>query len=544
MNSPGLVAVSGLRKELARAEAPDKDSDSPASRARADLGEFIRQSWVVLEPATPLEWNWHHEAMCLHVQAQFEDWIKHQQDPAYKQRFQNLLINVPPGTMKSRIVSVCAPAWMWLRWPQWRAIFLSSNPRVALRDSMYCRDLVTSDWYRETFAPDWELAPDQDAKSLFKNTVGGFRQAMGFSARITGDRADALIWDDPHDAVEVVSDVKREFVIDRWDNAISNRVNDARSSLRMGIMQRLHEHDLAGHVLAKGGWEHLCLPMEKEEKPACRCPSCQAGQTLIGWSDPRTEVGEVLHPVRFTPEVLDGERARFGPGGYAGQMQQNPIPSSGGMVKITWFGRYDYPAGEKPADAQLIVLSFDTASKAKELNDPWVCTVWAVTPSWIDIIHVFAKRMEYPEGKRTAIALCDTWRPNAVLIEDKSSGQQLIQEMRLETNHPIIAIEPHGDKVTRMSLETPIMAAGKVRLPKRADWLFDFEYKLGRFPQIGKDEGDSVSQFLKWNRETGLVPPPQGEATTADMTAIIVPPPLVAPINQPRPGGFNPFLGR
>ncbi|RYG95287.1 MAG: hypothetical protein EON58_14505, partial [Alphaproteobacteria bacterium] len=221
------------------------------------LTQFIVDGWHVLEPATPLEYNWHIEAVCLHLEAAIEDWITVQNWRKYRQskqvtrlvggvqvrmeeaagddaekaplqRIQNLLINIPPGTAKSRIISVFFPAWVWLKWPAFRWIYLSANPRVAERDSVFCRDLIESAWYRDSFKIAWRLRQDNNGKRSFWNTAGGFRSAFGFFSRITGDRADAIVWDDPHDADEVHSDTMRQAVLDRWDGAVGNRVNDLR----------------------------------------------------------------------------------------------------------------------------------------------------------------------------------------------------------------------------------------------------------------------------------------------------------------------------
>jgi len=305
-----------------------------AERARRSLAYFFRKAWHVLEPTTPLQDNWHIDAVCLHLQAAYEGWKRKQRDPDCEQLLQNLVINIPPGTAKSRITCVAFPAWVWLDSPSFRFTFLSSNPRVAMRDSEYTRDLIKSEWYQDLFRPDWEIRDDQDAKTKFGNTAGGFRQAFGFGSRIVGDRSDALVWDDPHDAEEVQSDVQRLAVLDRWDQAIGNRVNDLRSSLRIGIMQRLHEEDLAGHVLNQGGWSHLCLPMEYEEKSPCECPDCLRGETPIGWKDWRKTEGELLFEARFPRPVLEAEKRRLGGSGYAGQMQQRPAPAGGTMFPI------------------------------------------------------------------------------------------------------------------------------------------------------------------------------------------------------------------
>ena len=221
---------------------------APTGLSIPSLSKFVRDSWHVLESSTELNWNWHIDAVCLHAEAIFLDWHDKKRGLIPRQRMQNLLINIPPGSMKSRIISVCFPAWAWLHDPSWKAYFIAANPTVATRDSMYCKEIITSDWYQSTFKPLWTLSKTHNNQKSFANTLGGFRKAFGFFAKIAGDRSDCLVFDDPHDASDVISTVKRLAVLNRWDTTIYNRVNDLRISVRLGIMQRLHEDDLAGHV--------------------------------------------------------------------------------------------------------------------------------------------------------------------------------------------------------------------------------------------------------------------------------------------------------
>ncbi len=453
----------------------------------------------MLEPGTPLDWNWHIEAIAAHVQAALEGWIavqRYRSNPEGaepEQLYRNIVINVPPGTAKSRIVSVFAPAWMWLHWPGWRAICLSSNPRVAVRDSIYCRQVIESDWYRDWFRPAWGLAPDQNAKMLFKNTEGGFRQAQGFMAKITGDRADALLVDDPHDAEEVKSDVQRESALSKWDDAISNRVNDLRSSVRVLIMQRLHEADLSGHVLGQGGWEHLRLPQEYEPTPSCSCESCRQGVTRIGWRDPRCEVGELLFPVRFPRDVLAAERARLGADGYAGQHQQEPADVEGVIFKTAWFSRrYRNLAGVRE-----VWTCWDTALKAKEANDESAFTVFALLESG-DILILRAGRghWETPELQQFLVEqarwLRKTWgeRYRGDFVEDKVSGTTLMRYIKRDSpDVAVIPVPAEQDKEARARGVTPICEAGRVLLPdetifpQSVEWSRDLLHQVTTFPK-------------------------------------------------------------
>ncbi len=415
------------------------------------------------------------------MQATLEGWIRKQLEPDSRPPIQNLLINIPPGTAKSRIVAVYAPAWMWTRWPSWRAICLSSNPRVALRDSVYCRELVESAWYRDTFRPDWTLADDQNAKSLFKTTAGGYRQAMGFTARITGDRADCLIVDDPHDAEEVLSEASRREVIDRWDQAIANRLNDLRSSTRIGVMQRLHEEDWSGHVLAQGGWEHVCLPQEFEPD--------RARATAIGWRDPRAEEGELLFPARFPSEVLESEKKRLGPYGYAGQHQQRPAPREGAMFATQRLEYVDF------APAKLARVRYWDKAGAKPGKGDWTVGVLMGRSSdglyWIE--HV--ERGQWPPDDRNRRILetaeLDRQRHGAVKIwVEQPPG--LAKESTDAVVRMLAGFHVEADRVSKDKEERaePLAAqvrAGNVRVV-RGPWNPAFVAELGTFPFGAHDD--------------------------------------------------------
>lgn len=469
-----------------------------AEKCRRSLAEFIRRGWHVLEPTTPLIWNWHIEAIAWHCQAALEDWKAKQAAPSSVQRIQNLVINVPPGTAKSRIVSVFTPAWMWLRCPEWRAIFLSANPRVALRDSIYCRDVIESDWYRELFEPTWSLAEDQNAKGLYRNSAGGFRQAIGFTARITGDRADALFVDDPHDAADVHSDTIRRSVIDRWDSAISNRVNDLRSSVRIGIMQRVHEDDWSGHVLETGQWEHLMLPMEYEHE--------RARTTAIGWHDPRTEQGELLFPERFPPVVIEQEKRRLGTFGYAGQHQQRPAPAGGGLFKSSWFSLQD----AAPAGRLSRVRYWDLAS-TMDAGDATCGLKMARTPEGMFVVEDVVHGRWSPHERDQVIlrtAQLDG-RDVGIRIEQEpgSAGVSLIASMvRLLVGFAVHPDRVTGDKVTRASPFAAQCEAGNVRVVNDPRWTKPYIDEMASFP-FGKFDDRVDASSGAFNALANVQPP-------------------------------------
>lgn len=171
----------------------------------------------------------------------------------------------------------------------------------------------------------------------------------------------------------------------------------------------------------------------------------------------------------------------------------------GNVIKLEWFRRYE---GE-PDGVVAVVQSWDTGIKPNEVNDPSVCTTWAVTRTGAYLIHVYRERLAFPDLRRQAIALAETFKPSHVLIEDKGSGQSLIQELRDATALPVIAIEPEGDKVSRMIGATGPIEAGKVYLPKAAPWLQSYEAELSIFPLAPHDDQvDSTSQFINWMRSS------------------------------------------
>lgn len=497
-----------------------------AELCRRSLAEFARQSWGVLEPTTPLEWNWHLDALCMHVQWQIDGWRERSTVEAMIRlgHFvqQNVMFNVPPLTMKSRFVSVVGFAWAWIDSPEMKVLALSSNPDVAVRDAQYARDLVSSDWYqthfvlclREPRSPRrwrpgerWELRKDKDAVTKFGNTAGGERQSKGMLAKITGSKADWIIVDDPHDAQEVYSDVKREAIKSRWDNAISNRGNDLRRLIRTGVMQRVHDQDWAGHVIKTGEWILVCIPMEFEPKRRCVTPI---------WADPRTEPGEILHAARFTPAVLAAQR-RKGSLYYAAQFQQQPLGLDGNLFKLKWWrwwrpeglaragnvlrpdGCNDSPAVPLPK-LHWIVISVDAAfKKTEEGSRVSIMVIGGVGPDR----YVLDNDTSPKTFKETveAIKRMRAKHPLAlrILIEDKANGPAIVETLQAMISG-VIEVNPEGGKESRAAAVSPSVESGNVYLPEGAEWLtgeIDFLGELAKFPQGDKDDQvDAFSQAL------------------------------------------------
>lgn len=275
------------------------------------LAEFVKAAWPVLEPGQPYIHGWHVDAICEHLEAITAGQIS------------RLLINIPPGTMKSTLCSVFWPAWEWgpRVMQHIRMIGAAHEQGLAVRDTRKMRNLITSAWYGRLWPV--ALSGDQNQKTYYENSKTGFRQACAVSS-MTGRRGDRIVWDDPHSVEAALSDAHRETALRVFQETLPTRLNNPASSAIVVVMQRLHENDVSGHILeSELGYEHLCLPMEFEADNRCI--------TSIGFKDPRKEEGELLFPERFSRTTVDRDKKAMGSMAVAGQFQQRPAPRTGGF---------------------------------------------------------------------------------------------------------------------------------------------------------------------------------------------------------------------
>lgn len=449
---------------------------------RGGLAEFVRRAWPILEPYKELRWNWHLDAVCEHVQAVLEG------------KLRRLLIAVPPGTAKSLITAVFAPAYQWgpAGRPGHKTIAASYSATLSTRDSVRCRRLIESPWYQER----WPifLTTDQNTKTRFENDRTGVRVATSVGGTVTGDRANLLICDDLLDVKRAESAPHRKAAADFFWETLPTRLNDPEHDAMIVIAQRLHVSDTIGEILQKvpDRWEKLILPMRFEPKTRC--------VTSLGFQDPREKDGEILHPERFPEPVLQELEESMGTYACAAQLQQRPSPRGGGMVKDEWLARRFRVRGENP---EQIIQSWDAASKAKDSNDPTCGLTFAVFADRVELWDRWYGRKEFPDKLRGIQDFHAAHKGvNAVLIEDKDAGISLIQQLRRDTRLPIVAINPGSlDKQSRMMAETPFIEAGKLWLPDEAEWVLDYLAELTTFPKAAHDDQvDATSQFLKWLR--------------------------------------------
>lgn len=451
---------------------------------RYGLRAFAKLAWHIVEPADALQWNWHLDAISDHVQA------------VIQRELQELAACIPPGMTKSKMISVLGSGYAWAIRPSYRVLSVAYADRLTRRDSRFVRKLILSQWFQDR----WPLALEKQDESRLENAKSGFRLAGSVRSGIIGDRGNLLLIDDPLSIDTVESPAERartsRFVWETLPSRMTNFDEDG----KILIMQRLHGADTAAEARDRG-WEMLVLPNEYE--PASRCI------TSLGFKDPRTKEGELLHPARMSAKASAKMKSfeGIGPRAYAGQYQQRPAPREGNIVKMAWFANRFKKPSPNPVR---IIISADCASKPEEKNDPSAFLTIAEYKDHYEFWHYHCQRYEFPDLVRAAIDQYNRgdWTVNAMLIEDKDAGQQLIQQLKRDTKIPVIAINPGSlDKGTRLETQTPVMEAGNVWLPEDAPWVADFLEELTTIPGAPHDEsGDCVSQALKWLAEKKRIP--------------------------------------
>lgn len=449
--------------------------------AGRSLAQFIRRGWQHIDPSAYMH-GWHIDAICEHLQAVNTGDIR------------RLLINVPPRHMKSIAVSVAWPAWTWAQQESegWigagvRFLYASYAQALSVRDSVKCRRLIESPWYRQHWGDRFSLTGDQNTKLRFENNAGGYRLATSVDGSLTGEGGDIIVIDDPHNVVEADSDLVRENALSWWDQAMSTRLNDPKRGAYVMIMQRVHEADLSGHVLKELGWTHLCLPAEYE-----------AGHPNVWARDPRKEEGALLWPERIGSPELEELKHKLGPYGSAGQLQQRPSPADGVYFRREWFRFYD----RAPDRTILQVYGASDYAVTEDGGDYTVHGVFGIDPAHnIWVLDWWRDQTGPDVWIETLIDLAQKWKPLAWAEEAgqiRKSVGPFLQKRMAERNAYFYREQftSASDKATRGRAIQARAAMGKVYLPKNASWMEPLLNELLRFPRAIHDDQVDVLSLL------------------------------------------------
>jgi phage terminase large subunit-like protein len=464
------------------------------------LRDYIRGAWPIVEPNTPYIHGWHIDAISELLTA------------LTRLEINNAIVNIPPRHMKSLLVSVFWMTWTWTLEPFSRWIFGSYSDTLSIRDSLKCRNIITSTWYKQQWGTVYHLMPDQNQKARFENDQTGYRIATGVGGGATGEGAEYIVADDPLKALDADSEQAMQTANTWWDATMSSRMNDPKKLRKLVVMQRLNARDLTGHLLAgmrdKTGehYETLILPAEYEQKyhPVPK-----------PWHDRRTEPGALLWPERFDRPALaklkQGLRTELA---IAGQLQQRPSPPGGAIYRADWWAgeRNRYRVNDPAQIVTARWLSLDTALKDKDANDFSVCLVVELLADYrMRLRHMWKEHLTFPSLVRDIAATAEAWfgagqGPNGVdllrgvIIEDTVSGTSAIQTLR--ESAPawlaplIIDFAPGGSKVYRARQASVWCELDCVLLPypsPEVPWLYGWEADRDDFPRGEHD--DTIDPF-------------------------------------------------
>ena len=372
-----------------------------AALLRSDPRFFVWKVFQTVSPGTPYLPNWHIDAIVYQLmRVQAGD-------------ISRLLINQPPRSLKSIVVSVAYVAWLLGHDPTRRVIVVSYSNEFAAELHRQFRMVIDAPWYCDLFPT---MRPARDSGTELVTTAGGSRYATSVGGTLTGRGADLIIVDDPLKAEEARSEQARKRVIDWYAGTLVSRLNNKENGPIIVVMQRLHENDLAGHLLGQGGWEHLDLPSIAVDD--CVIPLGR-GKVMT------RRIGDILHPERESKDALDRIKAEIGSLKFSAQYQQRPVPLEGNLIRREWFRHYDH----LPQDSvNRIVQSWDIAMMTGDTNDYSVCTTWQIIKSDQYLLDVFRARLQYPDLRRKVASLAAKHGANTILIENAGPGMALLQD--------------------------------------------------------------------------------------------------------------------
>jgi predicted phage terminase large subunit-like protein len=431
---------------------------------------FVQLAWRIVEP-NPFVPNWHIDLICNELQAMA------------RREVRELVIAIPPRHSKSLLVSVLFPAWVWTWDPTAKFITAAYDLRLASRDAVKARTLIKSPWYRERW-PHVGIQFDADNKLYYRSTAGGHRWSCSPTSGVTGEGADFLLFDDPHNVAQGESEADREQAVNFWFEAMPSRLNNQLTGAKAVIQQRVHERDVAGLCVTRG-YRHVILPALYEPD-----------HPQVNAKDPRQEAGEALDTSRVPREALDILAGTFG--GWhsyaaAGQLQQRPVPREGGIIRTHLIGKVLLP----PADLTLVRAWDLAATEAKiQKSDPdWTVGMLvgrSRSTGGIYICDAVRLRGGPAEVERTlrATAQRDGKKVRIRLpIDPGAAGKSHYHHLatRVLAGYPVFGERETGDKVTRAMPFAAQVEAGNVFLVD-GSWNADYLAVLQMFPNGAHDD--------------------------------------------------------
>lgn len=445
-----------------------------ADECSRSLFYFVKTFWDVIIPEEPV-FNWHILALCDELQTLSTYVVKRQKKPY------DLLINIPPGTTKSTIVTIMFPVWLWTQDPTIRIITNSYSSDLSIEHSTKSRDILTSEKFQTLF-PKIQLRRDKSGKESYENTATGARYTTSTGGAITGKHAHIIINDDPMNPKQAASEPMRKQANEHTKTLSSRKVNKANAPM-VTIMQRLHEDDTTGYLLKKkrDKIRHICLPAEISDVVE---PASYRDQYINGYLD----------PIRLSREVLDEAKVDLGSRQYSGQYEQRPVTEGGNIVQADWFrtislSSFNTMRGKIPAHF-FIDTAYDEKKKKSD-NDPsgiiGTCKIG-------NNLYIFAAQKVYKTFPQLIRFLPDFVLANnytdesTIRIEPKANGTSVVQQLEESTSLNVVKTpSPTDSKETRLNASSPKVECGRVYLVE-GSWNEEFLTEVCGFPTLTHDE--------------------------------------------------------
>jgi predicted phage terminase large subunit-like protein len=467
--------------------------------AARSLKDYILLAWPQVEPARDFIDNWHLDVLTEHLEA------------VTRGELTRLVINVPPGTMKSLSCCVFWPSWSWIAEPQLKWITAAYSGLISRRDALRARRLMESRWYQERWGHLWEPNEDDWSSIRYSNSKAGLRLATTPGGAGTGEHADIQLVDDPIKPMDAsgarADSASLAACIEWWDETMASRVTDPATARRVIIMQRLHDRDLSAHAL-NAGYDHLCLPMVATRKCVVKVQHpCSMAQNAKGEETPPTALGykderkprELLWEKRFPLKVVKARRKEFGSRAWAAQDQQRPSPAGGNIFKRDWVQYWR----SIPRRRVEIIQSWDCAFKGLDDSDYVVGSVWLRKDADYYLLDQVRDRMSVSGTCKAILSLSAKWKKaRKKLIEDKANGPAVITLLKKKVPG-LIAVNPQGGKVARAHAVEPLWESKNVWLPDPTlpgkAWVHDFIEEVVSFngdPGREDDQVDGMTQAL------------------------------------------------
>jgi len=449
---------------------------------------FYKAAWEVLEPQTPFKDNWHYAYICNILQKEIE------RIAARQPKTKDLIINIPPRSGKSYLVSIMLTAWAWINYPHLKFINSSHSKELSTEHCVKTRRLIDSDWYQDHWKIKFMFEADQNQKTYYENDKKGARVTASVTGGVTGKGGDVLIADDLLDAKNADSKLYRQSANDHFNDVLFTRLNDQDIGLRIVIMQRLHPEDLTGDIIEtkKDDYNYISIPAE-----------------LNGTKDEvhpidlkKHYTNNLFFPLRFTRKFLDAALKSLRPRKYAGQYLQAPAPPEGNLFKRSDWQFYD----ELPKKLDEIIQSWDFSFKGGVKNDYVVGQVWGRKGADCYLIDQIRRRMGFEASKKALLQMTKN-HPHAItkLIEDKANGSAIIDSLKRSVAG-LKEVEPKGNKLERAELVYGIIESGNVFLPnpKHKSWVDGLIEECATFTGKDGDTDDQVDALTQALNRLGV----------------------------------------